>query len=809
MTTCPGGRPLWGSGGSSPCFWGGVVVCIGGHLLMKSSVIIKVLSLAVGLTLGIVLLTRVRLEMNFDSCIEGIDDVYRLTERVETDGNGVIRHDYTSGGVVVKLRDYAPELVTASRSTGWLEKARLVMSDGSKVYARRVSYADSCHFRIFGTEVRGNAREVLATKCMCMVSRSLAEKMGGDVVGRQFYIYPDDSVAITVGGVFEDYDENSTFAGTDVLLALSTIGVFSYDGSEGMLGNDRYLSLVRLRSDADINKVEAECRKMLEAELPWDMIKEGGYKDLGIEFVNAREYHLSESRVSSYCVILSVVAIVILFTAVMNYVLVIFGTLAGRAKRSAVLRSMGADDLDFYKETFTEAGVHLLAALTVMGLLLFACKDEFEPLLGVSLASLFSWQTAWVVIGVCAVVLLTCALLPGYIYSRVPLVFAFRHFSESKRVWKLSLLAFQFALSALLFVVLTSVYMQYDYMLGKDMGYEYDRVVYTEHKLDHSRARMLLDEVQKLPCVESAYLSYSLLCDGQTGDNITIVGENRELFNAANMFFCTPGIVPTMRLKVVHGRAFSDHPADSVAEVLVDETFARKAKELRGIDDVVGMQVHNSSFGDAVFTVVGVLGRFVVADVAKRDERPVFIVNGSRFSKFLSVRLRDDVSHESIAAVQAVCDRLCPDAELDVVPYSVTMSSRYEETLRMRNLLCIGCVSTFIIAVIGLMGYIRNEVQRRSRELAIRKVLGASVMQLQALFIGNIAVIALPSIVVGTLGGLYCNGIIMEQFGDKVTVSPWVYAAVAVGMLALVFLLVLIKTSKLLTRNPMESIKTE
>ena len=127
----------------------------------------------------------------------------------------------------------------------------------------------------------------------------------------------------------------------------------------------------------------------------------------------------------------------------------------------------------------------------------------------------------------------------------------------------------------------------------------------------------------------------------------------------------------------------------------------------------------------------------------------------------------------------------------------------------MRDLIIIGCIATFLITLIGLIGYISDEVQRRSRELAIRKVLGASVLELQMLWIRSIAVIALPSTIFGAMVGFYCNNLIMEQFPDKVDMPVWTYIGPLLFAIIVTMIVVCCKTYKVATLNPVESIKTE
>ena len=141
--------------------------------------------------------------------------------------------------------------------------------------------------------------------------------------------------------------------------------------------------------------------------------------------------------------------------------------------------------------------------------------------------------------------------------------------------------------------------------------------------------------------------------------------------------------------------------------------------------------------------------------------------------------------------------------------YGDELADSYHETQHTRDLILIGCLAALLITLIGLIGYIRDEVQRRTRELAIRKVMGASVGELQSLFLRSIAIIALPSIIVGVALGWYFSMLLMEQFADKIELRAWIFALDALVVIAIIALVVFFQTRQVALRNPVENIKTE
>ena len=774
--------------------------------------LIKVMSLVIGLTVGLVLIAKVQLEMNYDRCIVSKEHVYELQETFQRKGEAKQQHGATSGGVAPVLAREIPEIQRATRYTTQFSEEKLTLEDGRRHYFRKAVFADSCFFDIFATTVLvGDAKKILSTAGQCMISRSLSEKIGGEVVGKTFCFASAPQKPMTVSGVFDDYPENSAYSSFDILMSMPSVGTYSWDGTENLIGNDRYHSYVRLRPDANMDKVKKEIRELLQRILPWDDLKQIGYADAGVELVSVTGQRMKDTTVRTTCIILSVVAGVMLFTAVMNYILVVFSTMVGRARQVALRKVLGAPHREFYLTSQKESAVHLLTALAVMALLLWAGQDWVHDLLGVSVSTLFSAQTFAVLTAVCLIVLLCCGILPGIIYSRIPLTYAYRLYSESKRAWKLSLLAFQFVLSTMLLCVLTTIYRQYNYMLQADMGYQYDRVAYVNISALHGDSiYSLAREIENLPCVQKTSAAYSLFCEQQSGDNVLVPGNPREMFNCANLFFAEGGLVETMGLELVRGRDFKrlNHKGWT-QEMLVDEHFARKMKEVAGINDVIGKQFINTSVGvEYPLTVVGIVKNFKLGSLVSREERPVMVANGNVWTHNVLIKFQS-VTPENLQAVQKVCDRLYPNAELQVKLYGNELADSYQETKHTRDLILIGCLASLLITLIGLIGYVRDEVQRRSRELAIRKVMGAGIGELQGLFLRSIALIAIPSIIIGIALGWYFSDMLMEQFAEKIKFSWLVFAACALFVLFIIAAIVLLQTYRVATSNPVNYLKTE
>ena len=229
---------------------------------------IKVISLAIGLTVGLVLIAKVQLERNYDRCIVDKKHVYAVGEAFTKEGADPAEHENSPGGAIPALCRYIPEIEVGTRYTYQFSKEKMTLEDGSRYPFENALFADSCFFDIFGTQiVQGDVKKILSTAGQCLISRRLSEKIGSDVVGKSFTFMAAPDKPMTIGGVFESFDENSSLSLVDIVMSLPSIGIYSYDGTSNLMGNDRYRSFVRLRADTDMKKVaEADAFAMEKQE---------------------------------------------------------------------------------------------------------------------------------------------------------------------------------------------------------------------------------------------------------------------------------------------------------------------------------------------------------------------------------------------------------------------------------------------------------------------------------------------------------------------------------------------------------------
>lgn len=444
-------------------------------------------------------------------------------------------------------------------------------------------------------------------------------------------------------------------------------------------------------------------------------------------------------------VLLGMLAFALLFTAMMNYILIIVSSMMGRSREIAIQKCYGAQGKNITGLILTETLLHIGLALLLTVLLLTLFRGMTEELLSASLSSLFTGTSLAILLAVCLSVFVVTGLIPSGLFSRIPVSTAFRRSTQSRKIWKRILLFIQFMAATFLIILLIIISRQYDRMVNDRPGYNYERVVYcTTDGAKTSDRIKALEELRRLPEVEEVG-SCSLLpvLTGNNGNDATLNG--RTLFNFEDLDMVDTGFVRTMGIKIIDGKMF-EASAPKTFSVMVSRSFAEKLALTAGWHDgVVGKMFEINNYTPA--TVYGVY-EDIRTGKNRMDEHPTIMYHTNWSSRYIVIRLQS-LTPQAIRQVSDVLKRMLPDKDIVVIPYKAEMAYLYNDSRLMRNTVMIGGIITLLIALIGLIGYVRDETNRRSKEIAIRKVNGATAAQVIALLSREIGYLALPATLLG------------------------------------------------------------
>lgn len=773
----------------------------------------KILCLGVGMAIGLVMLAEVIFERSYDNFIPHLEDTYIIQENYKHQGNDWKNHNTVSGAIAPGIKRYCPEVEAATRFT-ILNEDLLLTTDDQRTIKGNAYLCDSSFFEVFPRKIlMGEAPHTGLEKANnAYISAKLLKVLGNDIIGKQltWKIFPD--FHLTVVGVFEDFPENTHLPKIDIAVALPTIGQIMGDGRNNWLGNDRYSGYIRLRPGTDPQTLEPNIKHMLYTNAPMEELERSG-SQFYLNLKPVSKIFLSSEYNRIMNIVFLIFAFIMLAVAVLNYILLVVSSVVKRAKSIATYRCYGAESKDIYRMILAESALHCLIALILAVLIVFGLQDFLQEQMGHSLRALFSPTALVLCLMVVIAIAVICGVMPGYIYTRIPVTYAYRRYTENKRQWKLGLLFVQFMLTTFFVCLLTVIGLQYQALTNYRTGFEYKNILYTSlsgtQNIERERC---IQELKRLPNVSGVTWGYQEMFMKCSGNNVYDPQNDKEYMNIADMYDVGPDYHKVFSIPILEGTGFTTELGDSVSqEVMVSRSFIDKMEKLAGwTGSPIGKQVFITEHQGRPYTICGVyeeihLGSQVAEDF---DDRPTVMFYNTHPNHLLYIRLKE-MGPEQIKEVQDIVSRTMPSQEKHVYSLDLEMANQYNMLLHVRNSILFVGLCILVIALIGLIAYIRDEVNRRRSEIAIRIIHGAQVKDVQFLFLKDILKIAIPAVLIGTAFALFASNRLLELFAFKINLTGYIFG----GCILVVLIIMLILSTSMIWKaarsNPINNLRTE
>jgi ABC transporter, permease protein len=589
-----------------------------------------------------------------------------------------------------------------------------------------------------------------------------------------------------VRGVYRDIPENTMFK-ADFVVSVHKEG--GYKDGAGWGGNDIFYAVFRTGEASDIEVVNDNIQRMVEKYMPTE---HNGWK-LELSVIPLATKHQTSSETTKRLVIYGFLGFSIFFVAIMNYMLIVIATLGRRAKSVGVHKCNGANNGNIFSMFMMETGIIVLVSILVCAFIIFNARDLIEDLLSVRLASLFTWGTLWVPLLVVVLLFLLAGVLPGRIFSHIPVTQVFRRYTDGKKGWKRSLLFIQFTGVSFVLGLLLVTLMQYSHLMNRDMGINTAGLVEAESWLDIEIVPHMRDEIRRQPMVESvATASHSVLGQYWTKG---LMGSDGKRIGVLNMNYVDFNYPDVVGITIIEGK-----PMTHAKDLLVNEEIVRLKK---WTDGAVGKPFDEIKEG----TIVGVF-RDVRNQSFYQAQQPIVLIGGNAFNHTFNVRLKEPYDG-NLKRLNEFMDKTFPQVALTFHTVDDMLSEIYKDVYRFRNSVLITSGFILLIVIMGLIGYVNDETQRRSKEIAIRKVNGAEASNILRLLVCDILYVSIPSILLGIVIAYFIGKAWLEQFAEQVDLNPLLFLATALIVAIIIVACVVLKAWHIANENPVNSIKSE
>lgn len=781
---------------------------------------INVLGLAIGIACCVLILLYVQDELSYDQYHEKKDRIYRLVESATVAGRSIEAAVTPPPWAPVLAKDY-PVIEAYTRikppASRWL-----IRYQEKRFYERYFAFVDSSFFHIFTFPlVQGDAKSVLADPHTVVLSESMAGKYFGNENPVGKVITGDDLYEFTVTGVMRDMPKNSHFH-FDFLASYGSLAPHRLYSEPSTMQNQGFshdlFTYLLLR--------EGNAPEELERELPGFLDNYLGelLESVGIK---ARPYlqpitdiHLhsnmeAEIRANSsilYVYIFSCLAVFVLLIACVNFVNLTTARSARRAQEVGMRKVLGAYRNQLIKQFTGESILVSVIALVIALGLIHLLLPQFNLFSGKSLA--MDYQSTWLVPTLAGIALVTGIVAGGYpafilsSFRPVAVLTGALKAGASHSLLRKVLITFQFGISILMIIGTLVVLDQLEYMQNKPLGFDEDNLVVVrlpdEEALNGYPAYR--DGLMQYPEILNVSTANSIP-GGQTSLNlVTPEGVQEDESPVYQMIQADFGFIETLGIEMASGRTFSRaFGADSTA-CLINEAAVRTL----GWENPIGRTFRlTGEDDDPPLSVIGVMADFHVQSL-RQPITPLMVRLDAEPASFMVVRIQGANVSRGLEILQDQWQKTYPShPAMDFSFLDDDLWQLYQAEQRLGSVFIAGAVLSILIACLGLLGLSSFMAEQRTREIGIRKVLGATTANVILLLSRDFTKLILLSFVLGAPAGYYVMQVWLEDFPYRIELSLEVFFYAGLAALLVAWLTVGYQAFKAATANPAEAVHAE
>ncbi len=784
--------------------------------------LINVVGLAAGIAACLLIFFFIRYEKGFDRFHPA--GIYRVVEVQQKEGidapQKIARTKFPMGPT---LKSEFPEIADFVRIIS-LEREPL-QQPGQEAVMATWGGADASLLRVFNFKlVRGDASTALARPGSIILTEALARQLFGskNPLGLTVRNRGRDTTDYTVTGILQNMPDQSHLQ-VDALYSFSTELIA---GESADWDNDWMFTYLALDEGAD--------PKALEAKLPGYLQKYmGPEKALRYQLFlqPVRDIHLWSEDITQdlpgmrkfngdYLPVLAAVALLVLALAIINYINLTTALSISRAREIAVRKTNGAGRVQIAFQFLGEASLLTLIAV-VMAL---ALADLFLPLLNIFSGSDIPfriWSDTSLLLSAVGIALgsgLLAGLIPAASLASIqPVpVLRGRFWTSARSPLRNALVVVQFAIAVALSVASVSAYRQLRFMQRYDVGFNKEEVLVAQVSwTDRNHVEALMNELRAIPGVQGVTGSLRRLGNPIDQGEVIYQDEGRSYQMRASTMYVDYNYIPFYQIELLAGRNISPGYGNDAQgnSYLINESMARKLLELSGhplaaLSSLVG-KPFRYDYQDLFGTIIGITRDFNFSSLHHKVEPLCLTYEFDYYFKELSIRIDRRHRPATLALIADKWKNMLPDQQFDYYFLDGYMEQLYKADTKVGQLMAALTVLALLISGLGLIGLASYNTERRTKEIGIRKVLGASVQSIVAMLSGDFIKLVLIAIVIAIPVAWYAVNKWLEDFAYRIQPGWWMFFGAGLLVILLALATVSYQSIKTALMDPVRSLRSE
>ena len=786
---------------------------------------INLLGLSVSLTACILITLFVRDELSFDKHFTDSGRIYRIVGNYSQGGDSRVNSAVTTFMLQPLLQANMKEMPAGVEVMTRVDiHQELVTIDGDRFYTESdVIFADSTFFKVFSLPfISGDPALALNDPGSVVLDKPTAQKYFGtdDPIGKSVSIRDK---RFTVSGVIEEVPSNSHFIGR-LFFPMSGVAHWYPDWIHNNFSGTSHYTYFKATAGFVASDLDTLIKRSVAAIWPAESAPQ--YAQQSITSIHLESNLQNEARPNGSKVtvwIFSITAMVILALACINYINLAMAGALQRSKEAGVKRVLGATGRMQVSQFQTESLLVIVASTILSVFFAWLAMPLFNQLSGKTL-EFHPFTDSQIGLG-----LLIVVIFIGLIAGSFPALLLLRMGTRSMLSGRLefrggaavsktyirnSLIVFQFAIAITLIVSTGIVMDQISFIRNKDLGIESEHVVLIPFQTGDIAGKfdLLRDELLRNPSIKNVTASSNKVTSRIAG------WRGYKVEEATEDVFCPTVVVSydffeTLGAKIIEGRSFSrDFPSDVTEAYVINEAAAK----FFDLQNPVGTPVIGAVFTGSVWNqknahIIGVVKDFHFASLHSEVQPAVFSLASeiTMGLNWMEVRIGPENVRETIASIEKQWENIAAERPFQFEFMDDALQQHYEAEERFMNIFATFSVLSILMGGLGLFGLTAFMTKRRTKEIGIRKVMGASVTHLIGLLSVDFLKLVLVANLIGWPIAWYLMSGWLENFAYQTSMSPTIFLMTGLGAVVLAFLAVLYHALKASRLNPVKSLRTE
>lgn len=776
----------------------------------KTATLIKVTSLSVGLICFSIISLFVYHELSFDLFHKDPNQVYRVVKDFVNDDGSVIPDATTPPAMAPALWRDLPEVKSATRVfPSWGRKYLLQVED-TKLYEQNLICIDSSFFDVFSFQfLKGNSKNSLSSPDFIILTESAAKRYfkDQDPIGKAINIdIGPNGKDFIVTGILKDVPENSHFS-FDFLISIRSFGISGLDTNWNWYN---FYTYARLKSETDPSVFISKLQPLFIKYDPQNSHRYYAQKLSDIHLKSNLKWELKANGDDSYLKILSAIAVFIILLAAINYVNLVTAQSTKRFKEVGIRKVSGAQNGILVRQFLLESVILTCFA----SLISIAMAESILPYLGDlfgTTLSFFSQQFRPVLLTVSGVGILI-GLLAGiypavHLSSLKPVAILKGTFSKSSSTTlRKSLVIFQFVISTSLIIGTMVISGQIDFIRSKNIGFNKDNILIINNARDLPNRHALVNEIRKIGGVLNVGCSNGVF--GGLNSTTSVQAEGQENEMLLNFLGVDYDFLNVMGVSLKQGRSFAREHATDTSAVVINEA----ALEQLGIKEpVIGARIvwAMDNEGNPVYaTIIGVIEDFHFTSFHDPIKPFGFVINEST-ANTLFVKIEDENISATVREIERVWQSLGDHRPFEFSFQDEQIAKLYSNEEKFQNLFSYFMLVAILIACLGLLGLSVFTAQQRTKEIGIRKVLGASVLSISRLLSMDYLKLVILAIAISIPLSWQLMNRWLEGFAYRMEISSWIFVSASLVAITISLITVSFQSINAALTNPVKSLRNE